>query len=84
MVLIIAGNYKFEEHLSVAASLKCFLISLVKVFSFSKLLQQQSQKSLNTMSFLNKFQQNIYLVISCFTDMLFISFAHFDFTQRQI
>ena len=31
------------------------------------------------MSSLNKFQQNIYLVIFCFTDKLLIEFAHFDF-----
>ena len=43
MILIIAGKLKFEEHLSVAASVKYFLISLTKVFfSFSKLLQQSN------------------------------------------
>ena len=38
--MILAAKYKFEEHLSVAASVKCFLISVAKVFSFSKLPQQ--------------------------------------------
>ena len=59
MTLIIAEKHKFEEHLSVAASVKCFFLSMAKVFSFSKLLQQQSEKSLTTVSSLNKFQQNI-------------------------
>ena len=40
MILIIAVKRKFEEDLSVAASIKCFLISMAKVFSFSNLLQQ--------------------------------------------
>ena len=39
MILIIAVKRKFED-LSVAPSVKCFLISMAKVFSFSKLLQQ--------------------------------------------
>ena len=54
-----ATKYKFEETLPVAASVTCFLISMAKVFSFSELLQQQSWKSLPTVSFLNKFEQNI-------------------------
>ena len=40
MILIIADKHEFEEPLSVAASVKCFLTSVAKVFSFSKLLQQ--------------------------------------------
>ena len=60
MILIIAAKHKFEEHLSVAASVKCFLLSMAKVFSFSKLLQQQSEKSLFTMLSLNNFLQNIW------------------------
>ena len=35
MILVIAAKRKFEERLSVAASVKCFLISTAKVFSFS-------------------------------------------------
>ena len=35
-----AGKHKFEERLSVAASVERFLISMAKVFSFSKVLQQ--------------------------------------------
>ena len=40
MILITAAKHKFEEHISVAASVKCFLISMAKAFSFFKLLQQ--------------------------------------------
>ena len=40
MILIIATKHKFEKHLAVHASVKYFVISLAKVFSFSKLLQQ--------------------------------------------
>ena len=39
MILVIAVKHKFEEHLFVAASVKCFLISMIKVFSFSELPQ---------------------------------------------
>ena len=39
MILIIAATRKFEELLLVAASVKDFLISMAKVFSFSELLQ---------------------------------------------
>ena len=35
-----AAKHKLEKHLSVAASVKCFLLLMPKVFSFSKLLQQ--------------------------------------------
>ena len=59
MILIIAAKRKFEEHLSVAASVKNFLLSMGKVFSFSKLMLQWSEKSLTTVSSLNKFQRNI-------------------------
>ena len=76
MILTTAAKHKFKEHLLVAASVKCFLISMTKVFLFSKLLYQNSlttvAKSLATVSSLNNFQQNIYLVISCFTDILLI------------
>ena len=40
MILIIAAKQKFKEHISVAASVKFFLILMAKVFTFSKLLQQ--------------------------------------------
>ena len=40
MILIIAVKHKYEEHLSVAASEKCFIISMTKVISFSTLMQQ--------------------------------------------
>ena len=40
MILIIVAKHKSEEHLSVAASVKYVHISIVEVFSFSKLLQQ--------------------------------------------
>ena len=59
MIFMIAAKHKFEEYLLVAASVKCFLLSMAKVFWFSKLLQQKSEKSLTTVSSLNKFQQNI-------------------------
>ena len=39
IILVIAAKHKFEEHLSVPASVKRFLIWL-DIFSFSKLLQQ--------------------------------------------
>ena len=42
MILIIAAKVKLEEHLSVAASVMCFLISMGKAFLFFKLLQQES------------------------------------------
>ena len=58
MMLIIVAKHKFDEHFSLAASVKCFLLSMVKVLSFSKLLQQESEKSLTILSSLNKFQQN--------------------------
>ena len=38
MILKITAKYKSEEHLSVAASVKSFLFSMAKIFSFSKLL----------------------------------------------
>ena len=41
--LIIAAKHRFGEHLSLAASIKCFLISMAKVFLLSKLLQQSTQ-----------------------------------------
>ena len=47
MILIIAAKHKFEEQILVNASVKFFLISMAKVFSLSKLLQQKSSKSLN-------------------------------------
>ena len=40
MILLIAAKQKFEEQLSAAASAKCVLILVVKVFLLSKLLQQ--------------------------------------------
>ena len=40
MILMMAVKHKFEGHFSLAASVKYFLISLAKVFLFSKLLQQ--------------------------------------------
>ena len=40
MSLIIFAKHKFEEYLSVAGCVKCFLISMAKVFSFSKLMQK--------------------------------------------
>ena len=67
MILIVTAKQKFEEHLSVAASLKCFLPSMAKLFLFSKLLQQQSEKSLTTVSSLNKFQQK-------FSNILFYAY----------
>ena len=36
MILIIATQHIFEEHLSVAASIKHFPISMAKIFSLSK------------------------------------------------
>ena len=59
MILIIAAKQRFVEHFSMTASVKCFLLSMAKVFSFSKLLQQKSEKSLTTLSSLNKLQLNI-------------------------
>ena len=41
-MVLIAAKHKFEEHLSVTASVKGFLISMAKVFSFSQLIQKQS------------------------------------------
>ena len=58
MILIIAAKHKFEENISVAASVMCSLLLKTKVFSFSKLLQQLSEKSLTAVSSLNKLQQN--------------------------
>ena len=58
MILIIAAKHKFEENISVAASEMCFLLLMTRVFSLSKLLQQQSEKSLTTVSSLNKLQKN--------------------------
>ena len=40
MILVIAAKSKLEERFSVTASVKYFLLSMPKVFSFSKLLQQ--------------------------------------------
>ena len=40
MILIVDAKRKFEEQLSVAASVKWFFISTAKVFSFSELLLQ--------------------------------------------
>ena len=42
MILVIAAKHKFVEHLSMAASVNCFLISMAKVFSLSKLPQQST------------------------------------------
>ena len=39
MILVTAAEHKFEEHLSLAAFVKYFLISMAKVLLFSKLLQ---------------------------------------------
>ena len=58
MILIIAAKHKFEENISAAASVMCSLLLMTKVFSFSKLLQQQYEKSLTTVSSSNKLQQN--------------------------
>ena len=66
MILIIAAKRKVDKHLCVAACVKCFLLSMVKVFLFSKLPKQQSEKSLTTVSSLNKFQQK-YLGVSPLT-----------------
>ena len=40
IILIIGDEQKFEERLSVATSVKYFLILMAKVISFSKLVQQ--------------------------------------------
>ena len=38
MILTIAAKHKFEEHLSVAPSVKCFLISMAKIKFFNLLI----------------------------------------------
>ena len=40
MVLIIAAKRKCEEHISVAVSVNCILITMAKLFSFSEPLQE--------------------------------------------
>ena len=69
MILIIAAKYKFEEHISVAASVKCFsLFNGQRVLVFETTAAIISKITHHCVIF--KEISTKHLVISCFTDML--------------